>query len=116
MAKKPKKTRKIIEYQTFLNDSDGITQRDYLLLISTSVFFLFIAVGLTILLIGRPLDEMYLRLVDIVTPVIMTIVASVFTIEGVEKVTNEMKERRDAKNGTAETIAEEIIIEEEEIL
>lgn len=115
MAKKPKKIRKTIEYQTFLNDSDGMTQRDYLLLISTSVFFLFIAVGLSILLTGRSLDEMYLRLVDIVTPVIMTIVASVFTIEGVEKVTNEMQLRREQKSNEVEEISEqtEEIIEEE---
>lgn len=114
MTKKPKKIRKTIEYQTFLNDSDGMTQRDYLLLISTSVFFLFIAVGLTMLLIGRPLDEMYLRLVDIVTPLIMTIVASVFAIEGVEKVTDGITSR---KNKTEEDIEpEEITIEEEEIL
>ena len=117
MSKRPKKTRKVIEYHTFLNDDDGMTQRDYLLLISTSVFFLFIAVGLSMLLFGKPLDEMYLRLVDIVTPVIMTIVASVFTIEGVEKVTNEMQLRREHKENSAEIDSEQNEeITEEEIL
>lgn len=59
--------------KTFLNDKDGVSEKDYLLLASTTVFFLFVAIGLVLVLMGRPVDGMYVTLLDMVAPVLMTI-------------------------------------------
>jgi positive regulator of sigma E activity len=71
--------------KTFLNDKDGVSEKDYLLLVSTTVFFLFVAVGLVLVLMGRTLDAMYVTLLDMVAPVLMTITGGVFGVRAVQE-------------------------------
>ncbi len=70
--------------KTFLNDSDGMSARDYLLLLSTTVFFAFVVVGLVLVLAGIDIDDMYLALLEMVAPVVMTIVAGLFGVQAIE--------------------------------
>lgn len=83
--------------KTFLNDKDGVSERDYLLLASTTVFFLFVAVGLVLVLMGRTLDAMYVTLLDMVAPVLMTITGGVFGVRAVQ----EYRKRPDPKTEEA---------------
>lgn len=76
------------KFRTFLNDKDGLSAKDYLLLISTTIFFLFVSVGLIMILFNQEIDKMYLSLLDMVSPVVMMIVGSVFGINAVEAFTN----------------------------
>lgn len=78
-------------YVTFLNDDDGLSAKDYLLLISTSLFFLFIMIGLILVLFGKAIDTMYLSLLDMVVPVVMTVVGGVMGVQAVETFTNRHK-------------------------
>lgn len=71
--------------KTFLNDKDGVSEKDYLLVVSTTVFFLFVAIGLVLVLIGRPIDAMYLSLLEMVAPVLMTITGGVFGVRAVQE-------------------------------
>lgn len=71
--------------KTFLNDKDGVSEKDYLLVVSTTVFFLFVAIGLVLVLIGRPIDGMYVTLLDMVAPVLMTITGGVFGVRAVQE-------------------------------
>ncbi|MCG5252638.1 hypothetical protein [Brevibacillus agri] len=71
--------------KTFLNDKDGVSEKDYLLLASTTVFFLFVAIGLVLVLMGRPVDGMYVTLLDMVAPVLMTITGGVFGVRAVQE-------------------------------
>jgi hypothetical protein len=71
--------------KTFLNDKDGVSEKDYLLLVSTTVFFLFVAVGLVLVLMGRTLDAMYVTLLDMVAPVLMTITGGVYGVRAVQE-------------------------------
>lgn len=71
--------------KTFLNDRDGVSERDYLLLAATTVFFLFVVIGLILVLIGRPPGEMYIALLDMVAPVLMTITGGVFGVRAVKE-------------------------------
>ncbi|MDX8365489.1 hypothetical protein [Cytobacillus sp. IB215665] len=50
------------KYRPFVSDKDGLSQKDFLLIISVGVFFLFVSIGLLILLINKKLDVMYLEL------------------------------------------------------
>jgi len=68
--------------------SNGINEKEYLLIISTTMFFAFVATGLIMLLLGKEIDEMYLSLLDMVSPVVMLIVGSVFAVTGVQAFTN----------------------------
>ena len=78
-------------YVTFLNDKDGLSAKDYLLLISTVIFFIFISVGLIMVLVGRKIDEMYLSLLEMVVPVVMTVVGGVMGVQAVETFSNRNK-------------------------
>lgn len=81
--KRAARTRK-----TFLNDADGFSAKDYLLMISTVVFFLFFGNGLVMVLLGRTVDGMYLSLLDMVVPVVMTVVGGVMGVQAVESFSN----------------------------
>lgn len=87
-------------FKNFLNDRDGLSDKDYLLIISTTVFFLFVVVGLVLVLVNHKIDEMYLSLLDMVSPVVMTIVGGVFGYKSVEKFSDSYKERKHKKEQT----------------
>lgn len=82
----------------FLNDKDGLSAKDYLLLSSTTVFFAFVIIGLVMAACNRPLDPMYLSLLEMVAPVVMTVVAGVMGVQAVESF------RRPDEIGPEETI------------
>jgi len=71
--------------RTFLNDKDGVSEKDYLLLAATTVFFLFVVIGLVLVLTGRPIDPMYISLLEMVAPVLMTITGGVFGVRAVQE-------------------------------
>ena len=71
--------------KTFLNDKDGVSEKDYLLLVSTTVFFVFVVIGLVLVLMGRPIDAMYITLLDMVAPVLMTITGGVYGVRAVQE-------------------------------
>lgn len=97
------------KYKTFLNDKDGLSSRDYLLLLSTSVFFIFIAIGLVLVLMDTQIDAMYLSLLDMVSPVVMTIVGSVAGIDITDKITK----RKVAKQPTQDEAKPDPIVYED---
>ena len=78
-------------YVTFLNDADGFSAKDYLLLVSTGVFFLFIVVGLVSVLFNKKIDKVYLDLLDMVVPVVMTVVGGVMGVQAVETFSDRYK-------------------------
>ncbi len=97
--------------------SDGVNEREYLLIISTSVFFLFVAIGLILTLLGRKIDGMYLSLLDMVSPVVMMIVGSIFAVSGVEAFTNRKSTQVRVRNErTVEVPSSSYINVEEEII
>lgn len=89
--------------KNFLNDTDGISQKDYLLLFSTTIFFVFILIGLVLTLLGKEISNTYLHLVDMVAPVLMTITGGVFGVSAVQEF---KKERR--RDNTQTPTQEEI--------
>lgn len=74
--------------RNFINDTDGLSAKDYLLLVSTSVFFFFIIAGLIMAMFNRPFDANYLALLDMVVPVVMTVVGGVMGVQAVETFSN----------------------------
>lgn len=76
---------------TFWNDKDGLSAKDYLLIISTFVFFLFITIGLVLVLFDKKIDEMYLSLLELVVPVVMTVVGGTMGVQAVESFVNRNK-------------------------
>lgn len=78
-------------YVTFLNDEDGLSSKDYLLILSTGVFFLFVSIGLIMLLFNRELSDMYLQLLDICTPAVITVVGGTMGVQAVESFNNRKK-------------------------
>jgi hypothetical protein len=91
MAKKKKAIVDSKGFVHFLNDKDGVSEKDYLLLISTGVFFLFMSVGLIAILIGVPLGEDYIKLLDLAVPAVMTVVGGVMGTKAVETYVNRDK-------------------------
>lgn len=85
--------------KTFLNDKDGLSEKDYLLLAATTVFFVFVVIGLVLVLMGRPIDAMYITLLDMVAPVLMTITGGVYGVRAVQEFRK--------KNATTEEEAED---------
>lgn len=84
-------------YLTFLNDSDGISAKDYLLIVSTGVFFIALTVGFIFILTGRTLGDEYFALLAASAPVVITVVGGVMGVQGVELFVN-----RDKSDNTKE--------------
>lgn len=91
-------------YVTFLNDEDGLSAKDYLLIVSTTIFFLFIGIGLVLVLIGKTIDAMYLSLLDMVVPVVMTVVGGVMGVQAVESFSNRNKNNEENNNDTGDDL------------
>lgn len=92
--------------KTFLSDEDGLSSKDYLLLVSTSLFFIFITIGLVLVLLDYKIDNMYINLLEMVSPVVMTIVGSVAGVE----ITQKIVDRNKKENEEIKTDDEEAII------
>ena len=80
---------------TFLNDADGLSAKDYLLIISTGVFFLALTVGFIFVLFGRTLGGEYFTLLDAAAPVVITVVGGVMGVQGVETFVNRKRNDED---------------------
>lgn len=85
--------------RNFLNDEDGFSQKDYLLLLSTSIYFVFMTIGLILSLTERTVNETYIKLLDMVDTVVITIVTGVFGINAVQELRKERpKPKEDETN------------------
>lgn len=71
--------------KSFLNDKDGLSAKDFLLIVSTTVFFIFIVIGLILVLLGKKIDDDYISLLDMVAPVLMTITGGIFGVQAVQE-------------------------------
>ncbi|MFS1518480.1 hypothetical protein V1503_18765 [Bacillus sp. SCS-151] len=91
-------------YRTFVSDKDGLSQKDFLLIISVGVFFLFVSVGLFMILVNKRLDEMYLELLDIVTPVVIGVTTGIFGVQ----ITQEIRKPRGDPTVSESEQAEEV--------
>lgn len=78
------------KHSSFLTDG-FVSERDFLIVVSVGVFFLFVSVALIMLLFQKEINPMYLELLDMVSPVVMTIVAAVFGTSVAEIVANRPK-------------------------
>lgn len=64
----------------FWNDRDGVSEKDYLLMTATTVFFLFAVIGLVSTLFGKQIDQQYISLLYMVSPVLMTVAGGLFGV------------------------------------
>jgi uncharacterized membrane protein YraQ (UPF0718 family) len=86
--------------KTFLNDSDGLNRRDFLLIISSLVFFGFVLVGLILILLNHQIDDKYIDLLGMVSPVVMTIVGGLFGVQAVHEFRNPSRSYKDEDDST----------------
>lgn len=91
---RPRKKKAIVKdgYVTFLNDNDGLSAKDYLLILSTSIFFVFVTIGLIMVLFHQEIDKMFLSLLEMIVPVLMTVVGGVMGVQAVESFANRKKD------------------------
>lgn len=94
-------------YVTFLNDKDGLSAKDYLLIISTGVFFLALTIGFISVLLGRPLGDEYFALLGAADAVVITVVGGIMGVQGVEVFANRNKDNAES---TQEQTKEDDII------
>lgn len=64
--------------------SDGISDREFIMMVSVATFFFFAALGMSMSL-WMDISETYMEILQMTVPPLMTIIVSVFSIEGVEK-------------------------------
>ena len=69
---------------TFINDKDGLSAKDFLLIASIVVFFGALTVGFVAVLLGRALGDEYFSLLSAAAPVVMVVVTGVMGVQGVE--------------------------------
>ena len=72
------------KWVTFVNDADGLSAKDYLLIISTGVFFVALAVGFVMLAFGLELSSEWFGLLEAASPVVITVVAGVMGTQAVQ--------------------------------
>ena len=95
MSKKRKAKIDRDGYVTFLNDEDGLSSKDYLLLLSTGIFFLFVSIGLVLVLFNQELSPMYLQLLEITTPTVITVVGGTMGVQAVESFNSRKNKRKE---------------------
>lgn len=75
-------------FLTFLKDKDGVSERDYLLLVTSSVFFGGIAIGLIVTIVGMffgfELPDVYIELIKTMDIVVTTIVGGIFAVKATQ--------------------------------
>lgn len=96
--------------KSFLTDG-FVSERDFLIVVSVGVFFLFVSVALIMILFQREIAPMYLDLLDMVSPVVMVVVGSLFSVNVAEIVANRpkreiIKETIITDKGDSETTSE----------
>lgn len=69
-----------------------IDHRDFLLLASSFSYFTFIIAGLVMLLVGVPIDQMYIELLSMMTPILITITSGIFGVSAIQTFKGEKKE------------------------
>jgi uncharacterized membrane protein YqjE len=94
--------------KTFLNDSDGLNRRDFLLIVSSLVFFGFVLVGLILILLNHQIDDKYIELLDMVSPVVMTIVGGLFGVQAVQEFRKPSNERKVVEDNRGDESADRI--------
>lgn len=97
---------KKVRRKSFITDGE-FSEKDYLLLASTSVFFLFITIGLIMILAGQHIDPTYLTLLETVSDVVMAIVISLFGVDGVGQVTSYLENKNVRENETERVQSED---------
>jgi len=102
-------------FKTFLTDGNGVSERDFLIIISAGIFFLFVAIGLIMVLFNQQIDSMYLSLLDMVAPVVMTITGGLFGVSIAETIANRPNKQQDI-NVDATIVPSENTIEEDDII
>lgn len=102
MARKPRGQPRNRRKQHFW--SDGISDREFIMMVSVATFFAFAALGMAYTILGGEVGATYLDILQMTVPPLMTIIASVFTIEGVEKIADHrMAKRKDDATATVES-------------
>lgn len=86
IVRKPTKPKKslLARFRHFGNDGDGFSSRDYLLIVSTGVFYASVIVAEIALLRGQTLDPLYLELIELTKELVMTVVIGVMGVQGVQ--------------------------------
>lgn len=69
-----------------------IDHRDFLLLATSFSFFTFIVIGLVMLLMGMPIDPMYIELLSMMTPILITITSGIFGVSAIQTFKGDNKE------------------------
>lgn len=100
------------KYNTFLND--GFSERDFLMVSSAGVFFLFVTIGLIMILLGKEIEPTYLTLLNIVSDVVMAIVISLFGVDGVTEITGYLKQKSNNEAEQSDSIEVTVKNEEED--
>lgn len=92
---------------TFLEDEDGVTERDWVILLTSSVFFGGIAIGMIVVILGMffgfTLPPQYIELIKTMDAPIGIILGGLFAVKGVQT----WSENRGTKKEEREYIEED---------
>jgi hypothetical protein len=89
--------------RTFLNDSDGFSNRDYILL-AISPYFLFWAIAVGMSLMGYEVPESFYRLMDSVSGVVMTTIGGVYGVQAIHSGASAIAEYRYGQQTATNTV------------
>lgn len=94
--------------RTFLNDEDGVSAKDFIMLGSFILFATSYICGLIFVIIGRDLSKDFFDLMSIGNPVVMTVVASVMGVAGIEVVSNAIVRHKDESPSNQTEVSTEV--------
>lgn len=100
---------------TFIRDKDGLSAKDFLLIVSILVFFGALLVGFISVIAGRifsdtfTLGDDYFDLLSAAAPVVMVVVTGVMGVQGVEIFANRNKASDDEELTQEQTKEDDVI-------
>lgn len=98
------------EFETFVNDKDGLSAKDFLLLVSVGVFFAALIVGFIAVLFGKKLGDEYFLLISAASPVVITVVGGVMGVQVAEIGSDAYKSGRQTKTDEGNYESEDDIL------
>lgn len=77
--------------KNFLNDDDGLSAKDYLMLVFTTPYVVAWVAVLVMAVIGRPMTDQVVDILQLLSPAVMTIIGGWFGVQAVTEFANRNK-------------------------
>lgn len=86
---------------TFMNDKDGFSARDFLMMVTMGLFSLSFISALVLIILGKGVNDSFFNLMEAGKPVFITVIGGVMGVQCTEAITNAINKRTASRHKTS---------------